>query len=168
MRCLKRSNYDVSQLLAAKRRKKDTSVTLTDISFDEGQRKDEYIKPLIKYEPEQRKDEVVNLGSCRFDQERSRLDLAYMIILHGYPLAMVDHVGFKSSIHLQAIMLYPFTLKQVNLMVLTDLSAVDKFKNLGAILRIGREETSLIVILKAAVPPFLLAHYFLLDQRDGA
>ncbi|KAJ0102535.1 hypothetical protein Patl1_04949 [Pistacia atlantica] len=32
-----------------------------------------------------------------------------------------------SSIHLQAIMLYPFTLKQVNLMVLTDLSAVDKF-----------------------------------------
>ncbi|XP_031255614.1 zinc finger BED domain-containing protein RICESLEEPER 1-like isoform X2 [Pistacia vera] len=95
MRCLKRSNYDVSQLLAAKRRKKDTSVTLTDISFDEGQRKDEYIKPLIKYEPEQRKDEVVNLGSCRFDQERSRLDLAHMIILHGYPLAMVDHVGFK-------------------------------------------------------------------------
>lgn len=95
MRCLKRSNFDVSQLLAAKRRKKDTSVTLTNISFDEGQRKDDYIKPVIKYELDQRKDEVVNLGTCRFDQERSRLDLARMIILHGYPLAMVDHVGFK-------------------------------------------------------------------------
>lgn len=95
MRCLKRSNYDVSQLLAAKRRKKDSNVTLTNISFDEGQRKDEYIKPIMKYEPDQRKDEVISIGSSRFDQERSRLDLARMIILHGYPLAMVEHVGFK-------------------------------------------------------------------------
>ncbi|XP_059444147.1 zinc finger BED domain-containing protein RICESLEEPER 1-like [Corylus avellana] len=97
MRCLKRSStIDVSQLLAAKRRKKDTSLSLTSISFDEGQRKDDYIKPtILKFEQDQKKDEIVNLGSSKFDQERSRLDLARMIILHGYPLAMVDHVGFK-------------------------------------------------------------------------
>lgn len=96
MRCLKRSNYDVSQLLVAKRRKKDNTVSIANVGFEEGQRKDEYIKPVvIKYEQDQRKDEVFNVGSSRFDQERSRMDLARMIILHGYPLSMVEHVGFK-------------------------------------------------------------------------
>ncbi|XP_040989126.1 zinc finger BED domain-containing protein RICESLEEPER 1-like isoform X2 [Juglans microcarpa x Juglans regia] len=97
MRCLKRSStIDVSQLLAAKRRKKDTPLALANISFDEGQRKDDYIKPtILKFDQDQKKDEIINLGSGKFDQERSRLDLARMIILHGYPLAMVDHVGFK-------------------------------------------------------------------------
>ncbi|MBA0555104.1 hypothetical protein Golob_014162, partial [Gossypium lobatum] len=65
-------------------------------SYDEGQRKEEYLKPtIVKYEPEQRKDEAFNVQSSWFDQDRSRLDLARMIILHGYPLAMVEHVGFK-------------------------------------------------------------------------
>lgn len=96
MRCLKRSNFDVSQLLAAKRRKKDSTISLTNINYDEAQRKDEYIKPtIIKFDQDQKKDEIVNLGSSKFDQERSRSDLARMIILHGYPLTMVDHVGFK-------------------------------------------------------------------------
>lgn len=40
IRCLKRSNFDVSQLLAANRRKKDSTVNLTNITYDEGQRKD--------------------------------------------------------------------------------------------------------------------------------
>ncbi|KAI9187190.1 hypothetical protein LWI28_025323 [Acer negundo] len=95
MRCLKRSNYDVSQLLSAKRKRKDTNVAFANITFDEGQKKDEYVKPIMKYDPDERKDEVISLGSSRFDQERSRHDLAHMIILHGYPLTMVDHVGFK-------------------------------------------------------------------------
>ncbi|GMI65545.1 DAYSLEEPER [Hibiscus trionum] len=96
MRCLKRSNYDVSQLLAVKRRKKENTLTIANIAYDEGQRKDEYMKPtIVKYEQDQRKDEAFNLGSSWFDPERSRLDLARMIILHGYPLAMVEHVGFK-------------------------------------------------------------------------
>lgn len=97
MRCLKRSStIDVSQLLAAKRRKKDSTLSLTNITFDEGQRKDDYIKPtILKFDQDQKKEEIFNLGSSKFDQERSRLDLARMIILHGYPLAMVDHVGFK-------------------------------------------------------------------------
>ncbi|XP_028763726.1 zinc finger BED domain-containing protein RICESLEEPER 1-like isoform X1 [Neltuma alba] len=97
MRCLKRSNFDVSQLLAAKRRKKDNTVSLANISFDEDQRKEEYLKPtaIIKFEQEHKKDEITNFWSSKFDQERSRLDLARMIILHGYPLGMAEHIGFK-------------------------------------------------------------------------
>ncbi|KAG6591773.1 Zinc finger BED domain-containing protein RICESLEEPER 1, partial [Cucurbita argyrosperma subsp. sororia] len=95
MRCLKRSNYDVSQLLAAKRMKKDSSGGLANISFDEGQRKDEFKSAIVKYDPDQRRDEVVTIASSKFDQERSRNDLARMIILHGYPLSIVEHVGFK-------------------------------------------------------------------------
>ncbi|PKI54274.1 zinc finger BED domain-containing protein RICESLEEPER 1-like [Punica granatum] len=96
MRCLKRSNYDVSQLLSAKRRKKEGTVAIASISCDEGQRKEEYTKPLsVKVDSEPKRDEIITLGSSRFDNDRSRLDLARMIILHGYPLSMVDHVGFK-------------------------------------------------------------------------
>ncbi|XP_040987029.1 zinc finger BED domain-containing protein RICESLEEPER 1-like isoform X1 [Juglans microcarpa x Juglans regia] len=96
MRCLKRSStIDVSQLLAAKR-KKDTTISTANVSFDEGQIKDDNIKPrILKFDQDQKKDEIINLGSSKFDQERSQIDLARMIILHGYPLAMVDHVGFK-------------------------------------------------------------------------
>lgn len=96
IRCLKRSNFDVSQLLAAKRRKKDTTISLTNIGYDEAQRKEEYVKPsTVKFEHDQKKEEILNFGSSKFDQECSRSDLARMIILHGYPLAMVDHVGFQ-------------------------------------------------------------------------
>nr|TKR74051.1 hypothetical protein D5086_0000299320 [Populus alba] len=65
MRCLKRSNYDVSQLLAAKKKKKDTSLSIANVNanYDETQRKDEYIKPtIIKFDHEQRKDEIISLG----------------------------------------------------------------------------------------------------------
>uniref|UniRef100_A0A1D1ZIW3 Putative AC transposase n=1 Tax=Anthurium amnicola TaxID=1678845 RepID=A0A1D1ZIW3_9ARAE len=34
----------------------------------------------------------------QFDQERSRQDLARMIILHEYPFAIVDHIGFRTFI----------------------------------------------------------------------
>ncbi|CAL2253579.1 unnamed protein product [Prunus armeniaca] len=96
MRCLKRSNFDVSQLLAAKRRKKDNTVGLANINCDEAQRKDEYMKPsLIKFDQDLKKDDIVTIASGKFDNDRSHLDLARMIILHGYPLTMVDHVGFK-------------------------------------------------------------------------
>jgi len=30
-----------------------------------------------------------------FDQETARKELSAMIILHEYPLSMVDHVGFR-------------------------------------------------------------------------
>lgn len=98
IRCLKRSNFDVSQILAAKRKRKDNnSLDLPNVSYDEVKRKAEAIIPIAayRYDNEQKKDEPVNLGSIKFDQERSRLDLARMIMLHGYPLGMVDHLGFK-------------------------------------------------------------------------
>ncbi|XP_010535019.1 PREDICTED: zinc finger BED domain-containing protein RICESLEEPER 1-like isoform X2 [Tarenaya hassleriana] len=96
MRCLKRTNHDVSQLLTPKRRKKDNTVTIANVNFDEGQTKDDYLKPIaVKLDQDQRRDEVLSRGSGRFSQERSQTDLARMIILHGYPLGMVDHVGFK-------------------------------------------------------------------------
>lgn len=54
------------------------------------------MKPaMIKFDQDQKKEEIINFGSSKFDQERSRSDLARMIILDGYPLAMVDHVGFQ-------------------------------------------------------------------------
>lgn len=95
MRCLKRTNHDMSQLLTPKRRKKENPVTVATINFDDGQAKEEYLRP--KFDQDQRRDEVVlSRGSGgRFSQERSQVDLARMIILHNYPLAMVDHVGFK-------------------------------------------------------------------------
>lgn len=107
LRCLKRSNYDVSQILSAKRKRKETSqsplhqsnLAVTAINYEEGKIKDEILNPMpLKFEQEQKKEEAIqtiNLSSVKFDQERSRLDLARMIMLHGYPLAMVDHVGFK-------------------------------------------------------------------------
>ncbi|KAF2543223.1 hypothetical protein F2Q68_00032711 [Brassica cretica] len=103
MRCLKRTNHDMSQLLTPKRRKKENPVTVATIGFDESQPKDGYIRP-NKFDQEQRRgDEIVMSrgsgggggGGGRFSQERSQVDLARMIILHGYPLSMVDHVGFK-------------------------------------------------------------------------
>ncbi|XP_038688951.1 zinc finger BED domain-containing protein RICESLEEPER 2-like isoform X1 [Tripterygium wilfordii] len=96
MRCQKSFNFDVSQLQAVKRKKKDNTVSLANISFDEGERKDEYIKPLnMNFDHDQKKDEVINLGCGKFDQQRSQFDLVRMIIVHDYPLAMVNHVGFK-------------------------------------------------------------------------
>lgn len=97
MRCLKRSNFDVSQILAAKRKRKEDPVTIANVSYDEVQRKEESIIPIAayKFDQESKIEETVNLGSVKFDQERSRLDLARMIMLHDYPPAMVEHVGFK-------------------------------------------------------------------------
>ncbi|XP_031093017.1 zinc finger BED domain-containing protein RICESLEEPER 1-like [Ipomoea triloba] len=99
IRCLKRSNYDVSQILAAKRKRKDTALAVASVTYEEGQRKEEIITPIsYKFDQEPKKEESnipFNLGSVKFDQERSRLDFARMIMLHGYPLAMVEHVGFK-------------------------------------------------------------------------
>ncbi|XP_076896429.1 zinc finger BED domain-containing protein RICESLEEPER 1-like [Bidens hawaiensis] len=98
MRCLKRSNFDVSQILAAKRKRKDEPpVSIATVSYDDVQRKEEKAIPLayLKFDPETKIDQTVNLTSVKFDQERSRLDLARMIILHDYPPSMVEHVGFK-------------------------------------------------------------------------
>ncbi|KAL4555180.1 hypothetical protein LXL04_037791 [Taraxacum kok-saghyz] len=100
MRCLKRSNFDVSQILAAKRKRKDDTITVA--NYDEAlQRKEEINNNNIalpisyKFDQESKIEDPVNLGSIKFDQERSRFDLARMIMLHDYPPAMVEHIGFK-------------------------------------------------------------------------
>ncbi|CAA2988770.1 zinc finger BED domain-containing RICESLEEPER 1-like [Olea europaea subsp. europaea] len=104
IRCLKRSNYDVSQILSTKKKRKESNLgqstlALTTVSYDEGKIKDEIISSIpFKFDKEHKKEETnqaINLGSAKFDQKRSQLDLARMIMLHGYPLAMVEHFGFK-------------------------------------------------------------------------
>jgi hypothetical protein len=37
---------------------------------------------------------VVSVENCTFDQEIAIKELGSMIVLHEYPLSMVDHVGF--------------------------------------------------------------------------
>ena len=37
----------------------------------------------------------MSLNTYQFDQVRLRNKLARMVILHEYPLSMVDHIGFK-------------------------------------------------------------------------
>ncbi|XP_010273438.1 PREDICTED: zinc finger BED domain-containing protein RICESLEEPER 1-like [Nelumbo nucifera] len=78
-RCQKISNHDIAQLLVVREKKKEGPLDLANFKFDQ----------------EQKKDEPLCLENYKFDQERSRLDLVRMIILHGYPLAMVEHIGFK-------------------------------------------------------------------------
>ncbi|WOL04645.1 hypothetical protein Cni_G13367 [Canna indica] len=39
--------------------------------------------------------ETVVVGNYSFDQETVRQSLAKMIILHEYPISIVEHIGFK-------------------------------------------------------------------------
>ena len=45
--------------------------------------------------PTKLSDGSVKLGTYNFDHDHARKALANMIILHEYPLSMVDHIGFK-------------------------------------------------------------------------
>jgi len=38
---------------------------------------------------------TITMGKYKFKPEVVRSELANMIVLHGYPLAMVDHIGFR-------------------------------------------------------------------------
>ena len=40
----------------------------------------------------------MSLNTYQFDQVRVRNKLARMVILHEYPLSMVDHIGFKEFV----------------------------------------------------------------------
>jgi hypothetical protein len=41
----------------------------------------------------------VNVESYTFDQETCREELGDMIVLHDYPLSIVDHAGFRRFVH---------------------------------------------------------------------
>ena len=47
---------------------------------------------------EQQADGKVRFGNFTFDQDVSRNELASAIIMHEYPLSMVDRVGFKKFV----------------------------------------------------------------------
>ena len=40
-------------------------------------------------------DSMTGVNAYHFDQDESRKELACMIILHEYPLSIVDHIGFR-------------------------------------------------------------------------
>ena len=40
-------------------------------------------------------DSTVGVNAYNFDQNVSRNELTHMIILHEYPLSIVDHIGFR-------------------------------------------------------------------------
>lgn len=46
-------------------------------------------------QPTKSNDGTTMLGTYNFNQDDGRTELANMIILHEYPLSMVDHVGFR-------------------------------------------------------------------------
>lgn len=94
IRCRRRSNHDIAQLLATKGKKKEGPIPLAiaNFSFDQEQQRG---STTGKFEQGHTKDVAINIRNSCFDHKRSRFDLARMIILHGYPLAMVEHVGFK-------------------------------------------------------------------------
>ena len=49
-------------------------------------------------------DSTVGVNAYNFDQNVSRNELTHMIILHEYPLSIVDHIGFrKYSTSLQSL-----------------------------------------------------------------
>uniref|UniRef100_A0A7N0VBJ8 BED-type domain-containing protein n=1 Tax=Kalanchoe fedtschenkoi TaxID=63787 RepID=A0A7N0VBJ8_KALFE len=99
MRCLKRSNVDVTQLLAAKRRKKDSCAGILNVNFvDEGRRVEGMNSPAIVRFDQDGKDMSYKFANIKLDEERSRLDLAYMIIMHKYPLSMTEHLGFGTFV----------------------------------------------------------------------
>ncbi|TXG47467.1 hypothetical protein EZV62_026761 [Acer yangbiense] len=94
IRCQRRNNHGIAPFCPSRGKKKEGTLAL--VNIDQEQKKDEVLNIVnLKYEQEQMKDDTVNIGNNNLDQRRSRYDLARMIILHGYPLTMVDHVGFR-------------------------------------------------------------------------
>ncbi|XP_057953399.1 zinc finger BED domain-containing protein RICESLEEPER 1-like isoform X2 [Malania oleifera] len=95
-RCRRRSNHDIAQMVAAREKKKEGTVTLPTYNFASEQKKDEMLQLVnVKFEQEQMQDSPIDHGNVNFDQNQSHVDLARMIILHAYPLAMVEHDGFR-------------------------------------------------------------------------
>ncbi|XP_042432585.1 zinc finger BED domain-containing protein RICESLEEPER 2-like [Zingiber officinale] len=59
---------------------------------------DHFEKKLIEGKwkaPTKSNDGTTQLGTYHFNQDQARAELANMIILHEYPLSLVDHVGFR-------------------------------------------------------------------------
>ncbi|KAL8126846.1 hypothetical protein AgCh_013953 [Apium graveolens] len=100
VRCRRRLNHDVPQLVGTRgRKKKETTVAVATVCVDQQQQVGQVatlVQPKIEYAFT--KDCSSNLVNGYFDQKRSRFDLARMIIMHGYPLQIVEDVGFKTFV----------------------------------------------------------------------
>lgn len=96
IRCQRRSAHGIPQLYPAREKKKETTLAIANFNLDQEQKKDDVLSLVnIRFEQDQMKDDNISYANGNFDQRRSRFDLARMIILHGYPLAIVEDVGFK-------------------------------------------------------------------------
>ncbi|KAK3042429.1 hypothetical protein RJ639_000153 [Escallonia herrerae] len=99
IRCRRRSNNDISQLLATRGKRKEGNLALANYDFEQELRKIEKTSLMkTEFEEGQTKDGTAVVGISTFDHKRSRFNLARMIILHGYPLSMVEHVGFRTFV----------------------------------------------------------------------
>ncbi|KAI9115799.1 hypothetical protein K1719_013468 [Acacia pycnantha] len=96
IRCQRRGNHGMAQYITTREKRKEGALAVANFNLDQDQKKDDALNLVnIKYEHDQLKDDSVAAGNSNLDQRRSQLDLARMIILHGYPLSIVEHVGFK-------------------------------------------------------------------------
>ncbi|KAK4769369.1 hypothetical protein SAY86_027519 [Trapa natans] len=95
MRCQRRGNHDVGQLVSrGKKRGRPPSFGST--SFGQDEIKDEALSlAIVKADESLEEDAMVTAINSNIDWRRSQFDLARMIILHGYPLNIVEHIGFK-------------------------------------------------------------------------
>ncbi|KZV56288.1 zinc finger BED domain-containing protein RICESLEEPER 1-like [Dorcoceras hygrometricum] len=109
IRCRKRSNHDVTQYLTRGKRKQST-VALT--KFNPVQLKNEMVTVASNTHEPWLKSGNMSMGSFNVDQRKSQTDLALMVIMHGYPLGMVEDIGFRTFVR--------------NLQPLFDLVTVDR------------------------------------------
>ncbi|XP_073159407.1 zinc finger BED domain-containing protein RICESLEEPER 1-like [Henckelia pumila] len=108
-RCCKRSNHDITQYLTRGKRKQST-LALT--KYNPVQIKNEMVTVASSTREQGLKSGNMSMGNFNLDQRKSQTDLARMIIMHGYPLGMVDDIGFKTFVR--------------NLQPLFDLVTVDR------------------------------------------
>ncbi|KAL7132614.1 hypothetical protein ABFS83_12G086700 [Erythranthe nasuta] len=94
IRCRRRSNHDITQLLTRGKRKQNT-LAITSFSYNQSPIKNEIVTVASMNMEEGVKVGNNNTGVLNLDHRRSQLDLARMIIMHGYPLGMVEDIGFK-------------------------------------------------------------------------
>ncbi|GMP67767.1 hypothetical protein CsSME_00027647 [Camellia sinensis var. sinensis] len=63
IRCRRRSNHDIVQLLSTKGKKKEATLAIANFSFDQEQRKGEMLNLVhTRYEQEQTNDGTINVG----------------------------------------------------------------------------------------------------------
>lgn len=97
IRCRRRSNHDIAQLLTRGKRKQST-LAITNFSYNQAPMKNEMVTVASTKLEEGVIVGINNTGVLDFDHRRSQLDLARMIVMHGYPLGMVEDIGFKTFV----------------------------------------------------------------------